>query len=105
MRPAIAISLLESVKKQFSGDDLAKADAILKELRSEQSDLERSREVLKAVGEIGRMKAQLAYYRKRLSVYEAKGDEVKAAKLREAIQAVEQGIGTIVIADLNIIRQ
>lgn len=91
-RPAIAVSLLESVKGQFSGAGLAQVETMLHELRAEQADSDVSFKRRQAADEIARKKGRLAYYRKRLAVYQARGDADKVAQLQAAIEKLEQGL-------------
>ncbi|MDY7011921.1 MAG: hypothetical protein SVV80_14415, partial [Planctomycetota bacterium] len=92
-RHKIALSILESVKDQYTGEERAKVDALEQRVRGRLVARLKDIEAEKAAGELVRKKAKLTYYRKCLAAARTGGDQDSIAKLEAAIARLEAELG------------
>ena len=89
-RPAAAVSVIESIKNQFTGEALAEVETIQKGLAAAVAAAQAQYEARERAVEARQRKATLARYRRFLAAAEASGDQRRAQKLRAAIEDLEK---------------
>jgi len=88
-KPGVAVSIIESIKNQFTGDYLTQIEALQKSLKGKDAARHLQAERAQAAAEAARKKALLAYYEKSLTKATAAGDSARVAKLQAAIAALK----------------
>lgn len=88
-RPQLAVDMLDSVKQQFQGDQLARLELLQRQMKAEVEIAAARESRAKALGAAAADRSLLRYYQSRLELAQKSGDEAKAARLSRAIADLE----------------